>query len=263
MKKAAISAVLALTLAGGALATPDLGSIVGSFNATLRRGSAYSFPLGLAYDGSDFWAGYSAYVAEWTQTGSRKNMYYLNWGTNYEAAFDQANNRLYLISSLGANWILAIDPGSGSVINSFLLPFTYPKGLTFGGGYLYIAGSRQSWMLKTTTTGSIAGSIDPKVLAISGLAWDSDTAGGPYLFACVKDANHTIYRINPTNGSVVKSFKGPAFEGNITGLTWDGKYLWACQNRAGRDQYAFQFIAYEPNVGVTPATLGKIKALYR
>jgi DNA-binding beta-propeller fold protein YncE len=266
MKKVAVSAALVLTLAGGALATSYLGSIVGSFNATLALGSTRYYPLGLAYDGSDLWAGYSRYAAEWTLTGSRKNTHYINAGINYETAYDQANNRLYAINRLSSvYWILTIDPGSGSITSSFQVPspLTVPQGLTFGGGYLYIADMYNSRILKTTTTGSVAGSIDPKVFSIKGLAWDGDTSGGPFLFACVMDANHTIHRINPTSGSVVKSFKGPPFSGNIIGLTWDGTYLWAAQNYMGQDMYAFQFIAYDPNVGVTPTTLGKIKALYR
>lgn len=266
MKKVAISAALILTLAGGALASSYLGSIVGSFNATLQLGSSRYYPLGLAYDGSDFWAGYSRYAAEWTRTGSRKNTHYINAGINYETAYDQAKNRLYAINRLSSvYWILTIDPGSGSITSSFRVPspLTVPQGLTFGGGYLYIADMYNSRILKTTTTGSVAGSIDPKVFSIKGLAWDADTAGGPYLFACVMDAKHTIHRINPSSGSVVKSFDGPKFTGNIIGLAWDGKYLWASQNYMGQDMYAFQFIAYEPYVGVAPATLGKIKALYR
>jgi hypothetical protein len=105
--------------------------------------------------------------------------------------------------------------------------------------------------------------INPGVFAIKGLVWDGDTAGGPYLFACETNTKHTIHQINPSSGSVVKSFDGPPFAGNIIGLAWDGTYLWACQNYMGQDMYAFQFIAYDPNPSISPASLGKIKSLYR
>ncbi len=265
MKKTAIVTAFLLTVGSGALATSYLGSIVSSFNASVSVGSFTYYPLGLAYDGSDLWTGHMMYVAEWTRTGSRKNMHYINAGTNYETAYDRGGNRLYAINKLsGTYWILAIDAGSGSITNSFVVPstFTAPHGLTFGGGYLYIADLYQSRILKTTTTGSVAGSINPKVFAIKGLAWDGDTTGGPFLFACEANAKHTIHRINAASGSVVKSFDGPKFGGNIIGLAWDGTYLWACQNGLNF-YYAFQFVAYDPNVGVSPATLGKIKALYR
>ncbi|NIT36921.1 MAG: hypothetical protein GTN49_10555 [candidate division Zixibacteria bacterium] len=266
MKKTAIVTAFLLTLGSGALASSYLGSIVSSFNASVKIGAFTYYPLGLAYDGADLWTGHSRYAAEWTLTGSRKNVHYINAGINYETAYDKANNRLNAINRLSSVYrILTIDPGSGSITSSFRVPspLAVPQGLTFGAGYLYIADMYQSRILKTTTAGSVAGSIDPKVFAIKGLAWDGDTTGGPFLFACVMDAKHTIHRINVASGSVVKSFEGPKFTGNIIGLAWDGKYLWASQNYTGQDMYAFQFIAYNPNVGVAPATLGKIKALYR
>jgi len=88
-------------------------------------------------------------------------------------------------------------------------------------------------------------------------------AGEPYLFACETNAKHTIHQINPSSGSVVKSFDDPPFAGNIVGLAWDGTYLWACQNYAARYMYAFQFIAHKPEHAVLPASLGKVKALFR
>jgi hypothetical protein len=77
------------------------------------------------------------------------------------------------------------------------------------------------------------------------------------------NAAHTIHRIDPSGGSVVSSFDGPPFTGNIIGLAWDGTYLWACQNYMGQDMYAFQFVAYDPNPAVAPSSVGRIKALYR
>jgi hypothetical protein len=243
-----------------------LGSIVGSFNATVEVGSSRYYPLGLAYDGAEFWTGHSKYAAEWTMTGSRKSMHYINAGINYETAYERGAGRLYAINRLSSTYrVLAIAPTSGSIVSSFVVPapFTVPQGLTFGGGYLYIADMYQSRILKTTTTGSVVSNIDPGVFALKGLAWDGDTAGGPYLFACETNAKHTIHQINPSSGSVVKSFDGPPFTGNIIGLTWDGTYLWACQNYWSTYMYAFQFIAHDPNPAVSPASLGKIKSLYR
>lgn len=265
MNKTAIVTAFLLTVVSGALATSYLGSIVSSFNASITVGGYNWSPLGLAYDGSDLWIGYLGYAAEWTLTGSRKNLYSI-YGINKDTAYDQASNRLFAINELSSVfWILTIDPGSGSIMDSFTVPsrFTDPLGLAFGGGYLYIADSLDTTILKMTTAGSVAGSIDPKVLTIRGLAWDGDTAGGPFLFACVMDGKNTIYRINVASGSVVKSFDGPKFTGNIIGLAWDGKYLWGCQNYASRELYAFQFVAYDPNVGVSPASVGRVKALYR
>jgi hypothetical protein len=255
-----------ILVAGSAWGTSYLGSIVGSFNATATVGSFRYYPLGLAFDGTYIWTGHSKYIAEWATTGSRENMHYLNDGITYDTAYDRNNNTLYGINRLSSTYrVVAVDPSSGSITSSFVVPapFTVPQGLTFANGYLYIADMYQSRILKTTTTGSVVESFNPGVFAIKGLAWDGDTTGGPFLFACEMNAAHTIHQINPSTGSVLSSFAGPAFTGNVVGLAWDGTYLWACQNYAGQDMYAFQFIAHEPNTGLAPASIGKIKALYR
>jgi hypothetical protein len=193
-------------------------------------------------------------------------MHYLNDGITYDTAYDQGSDVLYGINRLSSTYrIVAVNPSTGSITSSFVVPapFTVPQGLTFGGGYLYIADMYQSRILKTTASGSVVGSINPGVFGIKGLAWDGDTSGGPFLFACEVNAAHTIHRINPSTGSVIASFDGPAFTGNIVGLAWDGTHLWACQNYMGDDMYAFQFVAYDPNTAVAPASVGRIKALYR
>jgi hypothetical protein len=266
MKKTVMVVIIFAACLGSASATSYLGNIVSSINATVQVGGSRYYPLGIAYDGAELWTGHSRYAAEWTLTGSRKNMYYINAGINYETAYDRNAGRLYAINRLSTVYsILGIDPSNGSIASSFVVPspFTVPQGLTFGGGYLYIADMYQSRILKTTTAGSVVDSINPGVFGIKGLAWDGDTAGGPYLFACETNSQHTIHQINPATGSVVKSFDGPPFTGNIIGLAWDGTYLWACQNYMAQDMYAFQFIAYDPNIGVSPASVGRIKALYK
>jgi hypothetical protein len=167
-----VALLLAATVAA-AWATTYLGSIVSSFNATVRVGSSGYYPLGLAYDGTGLWTGHSRYVAAWTLAGSRTNMHYLNDGITYDTAYDQGNGVLYGINRLSSTYrIVAVNPSTGSITSSFVVPapFTVPQGLTFGGGYLYIADMYQSRILKTTTTGSVAASINPGVFAIKGLA---------------------------------------------------------------------------------------------
>lgn len=267
MKVGLIILTLSIFLSGGVGATSYLGSIVSSFNATLYVNGGRYYPMGLTYDRNELWAGYRNYVAEWMLAGSRKNMYYLNAGTTGDTAYDRTRDVLYGINTLNTvDRVVAVNPSTGSIMSSFVVPapFTVARGLTFAGGYLYISDKNQSRILKTTRTGSVVASINPGVVAIGGLAWDGDTAGGPFLFACETDAAHTIHRINPSTGSVLDSFEGPIFTGNITGLAWDGTYLWACQNYSSeKGMYAFQFVAYDPNPGVAPASIGRIKALYR
>ncbi len=55
-----------------------------------------------------------------------------------------------------------------------------------------------------------------------GLTW---IGGSLYI---TSDATHMIYQINPEDGAVLSSFSGPGSNDALTGLTWDGTYLWSC-----------------------------------
>jgi hypothetical protein len=64
-----------------------------------------------------------------------------------------------------------------------------------------------------------------------------------------------MYRIS-TLGSVVASFGLP---GGVTGATFDGEYLWA-------EIWLNPWWTFQYDIGVTavePASLGRVKALYR
>lgn len=267
MGKTILTIAACAAAASGAFGALELGSIVTSFNATIESGPSTFFPLGLAYDGAELWTGHAGCVGEWTITGSRKTIHDISGYYCSETAYDRSAGRLYVIARrlISPYYILGVEASSGSVVSSFVAPspFLMPSGLTFADGYLYIADTNKSLILKTTADGSVVSSIDPGVLKVKGLAWDGDTAGGPFLFACEMNYEHTIHQIKASSGSVVRSFDGPPFTGNIVALTWDGEYLWACQNYAARYMYAFQFIAHAPEPAVLPTSLGKVKTLFR
>lgn len=92
-----------------------------------------------------------------------------------------------------------------------------------------------------TTDGSILATVpgfgdDPTGLAFDGrYLWHSD------------NSEDTIYKIDPSNMTVVDSFVSPGSFPND--LAWDGRYLWVVDN--GTD------ILYQFDVGVPPPGIGR------
>ena len=82
------------------------------------------------------------------------------------------------------------------------------------------------------------------------LAWD-----GHYIW-CGKYRGDHMYRIK-TNGSIMTSFAVPG-NGEATGATFDGLYLWLVNATNG---WAYQIDI--DVAGVNPGSFGKIKGLYR
>lgn len=70
----------------------------------------------------------------------------------------------------------------------------------------------------------------------SELTWDGD-----HLWVCDFESD-SIYKINPTDFSVVFTFASPDTE--PTGLAWDGQYLWHC------DRWAHKVYKINPNTGI-------------
>jgi hypothetical protein len=65
-----------------------------------------------------------------------------------------------------------------------------------------------------------------------------------------------VYGYYSLNGAVVASFRCPA-SASVSGLAYFGNYLWvACSNR-----YIYQ--VHCPSMAVNPASLGRVKALFR
>jgi len=56
-----------------------------------------------------------------------------------------------------------------------------------------------------------------------GLAWVN---GHLYI---TSDQSKKIYEINPSDGAVISSFDAPGSGNSLTGLTYDGTYLWFCR----------------------------------
>ncbi len=157
-------------------------------------------------------------------------------------------------------WVYRCAFATGSVLGSFSAfnsNFFVHDGLAFqpvaGSGYLYYAdgttGIPYIYRMQAET-GSVYGSFYPP-----GEPWDIDFGGG-YLWVWTYPNEWCVWQMT-TTGSVVNNF-WPAAQGMEGGVAYDdvGPYLWLAQ--------AGVLNGYELSLtGVAPASLGKVKALFR
>ncbi|MGD8719015.1 MAG: hypothetical protein PVH29_09360 [Candidatus Zixiibacteriota bacterium] len=146
--------------------------------------------------------------------------------------------------------------GAGSVVETFAAP-TNGEGITYGGGYLwYSTGGNHNWnyVYQLDASASVVSSFQaPHGLGYTnrGIDWD-----GEALFVVQDGASGGyVYRMT-TTGSVLNShfieFGGP------TGVAWDGRYLWLSDKNT---EWVYRMTWTD--VAVEPASLGKVRALFR
>lgn len=190
---------------------------------------------------------------------------------------------------------------SGSFMGSFSVPVPAPaRGITYDGREwtsFFISNRANGYIYKLTTAGSLAGSFACPAGAPYGLGFtELYNPHGRGLFAACRDAGY-IARLDMTTGSVLSTFAGPAaavvtyddffaghrdsndvywdymsgpwrrFEtmparplGVAAGVMWPIYDQWVklyvlCQNG-----YVYR---YEGATAVAPASLGRVKALFR
>jgi len=129
-------------------------------------------------------------------------------------------------------------------MQSFRGPASSAYGITYVDDFLWLSASR-STLYKLTTTGFVVKSfILPNPRVYSGLCWKA-----PYLWI----ANGRAVQQITQSGSVIESFP---VTGYSEGVSWDASYLW----------YSAGTWIYRAEVkftAVAPASLGKVKTLYR
>ena len=148
------------------------------------------------------------------------------------------------VCDFGSELIYKVDPDDGSVMDSFSTPDTDPVGLAWDGEYLWHVDGGRAW-----TLGEEAEIFIYKINPLSGVAtkmfkapggfvaedlawgdghlWYVDGESGPDDYGTT-----TIYKIDVSNGDVVKEFRAPGNE--PSGLTWDGSHLWHSDPGAGK-----------------------------
>ena len=158
-------------------------------------------------------------------------------------------------SQLPHDRVFRVD-SKGSIVASFPAP-AYGRGLAYAGDYLwYSTAGNHYWnyVYKLTTAASVVSSFQAphgQGFLNQGLDWD-----GLYLWlAQAGVGGGNIFRMT-TSGSIVSSLYLPVYR--PTGITWDGSCVWMADDAS---DWVYQMTWTE--VAVAPASLGRVKALYR
>jgi hypothetical protein len=242
------------------------GSIISSFFAKYIPNEG--FPVGITYGNGYIWVAYAydLVTKRRPDNGSIVASFKLeSWGQ--ELAWEESHKYIYNVG-----WFAGIywsDSTTGSTVGSFPNPHGIRtlEGIEYDDStpsrpiWVYDQLSQTVWNL--TSVGSIVASfVIPAT--IEGLAYDADTAGGYYLFAGARSTPSYVFVVNARTLSIISSFVAPVADGGISDLSWDGRYLWALENGPppAKPGWVYRFVAHSSPY-VAPASLGKIKALYR
>ncbi|UCH78859.1 MAG: hypothetical protein JSU81_02610 [Candidatus Coatesbacteria bacterium] len=232
-------------------ALAGFGDVVSSFAV---KGEC--LPAALAYNGayvvsSDPGSFSDDHWKVWSEEGSILASFLPPRGLEIHdgAAFDGTN---YWGSSYIQNTVYSMNT-TGSILTSF--PRTRTYGLTWDGQYLWTsdAGGNNE-LCRHTTAGSVVSSFPvPQPFALAcDLGWD-----GAYLWA--PDSRGYVYRLT-TTGTIVASFDPPGMR--TSGCTFDGTYL-RLSCFPGSGPWHIYTIDVGPLPAVAPASLGRVKALFR
>jgi hypothetical protein len=204
---------------------------------------------------------------------------------------------LVVQDDLGGSYIYVIETYHGSIITSFAAPGgrgTWGVSQNVNPGYLYISNYRTSWIHYITTAGSVLGSYRCPVGGPADM--EIDTYRYYRLHVAIPDSN-VIVVLDRTTGSLVSSYAGPGTRPTSCGgyravLIADAdvgkiylkEYGWIisgfdtptgvgsvesldCQPfafvyvvDAGKDMI---YVWGTDTCGVSPASLGRVKALFR
>jgi len=211
-----------------------------------------------------------------------------------------AEPRGYCLADLNAGWLVdaAATPyvynvnwPSASITASFRAPGGAGAwGVCAGpGGHLYVSNNLTSYLYETTTAGSVVTSFP---CPVPGPADMTRAYPGPYLYVAIPDRN-VIAVVNAATGSLVSSFPAPGSRPTACcsygacfvadsaehAVYFEGKpIVTAIQTPTGLDEMSstfdvtFLYVAddatdrlyvYQSGVPVLPASLGRVKALFR
>ncbi len=156
-------------------------------------------------------------------------------------------------------WLCTFSPAyvyrltsTGSVVTSFTGPAS-GYGLAWTGTYLYYSSTTGNNIWRMTTTGSVILSFSSQCSFVGGLDYD-----GTNLWAADWPSSGGGLKYLTTTGSLLDSFTTPG-AARPSGVCWDGRYIWY-------NDYNSPNLVIRATVtfsGVAPASLGRVKALFR
>jgi hypothetical protein len=259
-----IALVTAAALCAGGLCYAKMGELVASFPAPK------SF-VGLAADADNLYslAVATIYVLD-KGTGSIKVTYptlftHHNLGLGYEGGgYLHFSNSWYELvvkirasdGSLISTWTPepVVNPGGLCVANDKENPGT-ADGIFFHGR---IGG--ESYIFFFTTTGSFITLYQPDYRPSTDLAWDYRNE---YIwYGYYGGATDSVVGITPDN-SVVNKWPVPRGVEHPNGIAYYGEYLYVCTTRGVPGSYVWVYHCPKGSPSVEPASLGRVKALFR
>lgn len=260
--------VLATIIAGTVFASSAAASyiqVISSFEGPHHPSGSCAY--GVEFDGRNLWTMQSPGVlikreypgGSVVSTYSFSPRLILPPGMAYDGTY------LYATDAL-VTYIYKIDAATPAIVGSFPYPpnTTFCGGLAYDGTNLYFAalGYPRVWVM--TTNGSVLSTFGITTRMPSGLAYDDRTPGGPFIWCCdeLKERITHIYKMT-ASGSVLESAEWPILNSHLVGLAFDGTYLWGVETPEVWNKNYIYRVFYYSDAGVAPASVGRIKALYR
>ncbi len=261
--------IAAALLAGVAAASASrLGSIVNSFPARVN----HLMPTGMAYAEGYIWMMYSAgYMAKRVHpSGSvvKTFEFFPHFSAYNGLAYD--GDYFWTSYRYGTDPIprlLKISPPTMSVVASYPLS-NFDKrlfSLDWDGKYFWISLlDVYYYVFRVKSTGSIVSSFRNSYRFCPALCYVDDLPGGPRLFELNGDVFPPVFCVYKAPAHTFDYRFYPRHTGARNPGCWDGKYLWTYANHdMFGNEYCYQLVAWEPDYAVAPASVGKVKALFR
>ena len=222
------------------------GSIISSFRSPSEYVSGMAYHSPYLYHGSQR----TVNINVTTTTGSlvrRIRALTAIWDVDFTGTY------FWVSTWTSPYWVYRLT-STGSVMGSFRGP-ARGYGITYDGRYLWYSSpdaGNMVWQL--TTAGSVVSSFKGPGSYNGGLDWDSRG----YLWLCDwPGSGGGVFRMT-TVGSVVESYRPIPAGRRPSGCAWDGNYVWYCTYNS---RYVYQLDTVITSI--VPASLGKVKALFR
>lgn len=240
--------------------------VISSFDPSFNPGGPWTrYAASIEHDGRYLWTTVDGYFLKRIPPhGSIVATYSV--GSIWSGGLAYDGTYLYTTDVWDTYHIYRFDPSRGAIVGSFPYPcVTWGRGLAYGGGFLYFVDTLAGFLYKLNTGGSVVASFSLGFERPHGLAY-AKNPGTPYLFCSTRpyglNSDAIVYCVT-TTGSILDEAAWPIADYGAAGLAYDGEYLWGIHNDGGAiDNLALQ-MRYITDIGVRPASVGKIKALFR
>ncbi len=164
----------------------------------------------------------------------------------------ETSNRVYQYRISNGSLVMSIPTG----------PTTLGYAYFPGGAYLYVHSG--PYVHRYTTTGSFVSSFAVGYSSTAIAATDRfDDKAGDYVIVASRSTGTTVFT---GAGSVVRSFNLPMPPTGCVcgpGTPYTPKTTFWCNLAVGANRFAYEIDIGNKNIGVAPASLGRIRALYR